>query len=252
MLDELSYLIKLQEHDSAVDEIAQRASALDPKIKAKSAELDALRNNLKSSKDALSTHQLKKKQLEGEQEAKEKENQKRQGELNSLKSNDAYKAMLSEIEAGKQAVVKIEDQILEVMEAMDRSDKEYKEREKKFKADEAVMKGEVQKLEGEKAVILEEANKKKAERDKYAKTVPPAIFQQYEAIRDKRGGVAIVPMVNNSCSGCRMTLTPNKANEVKKAKTMVLCDNCTRILYLPRENQPSAPAPADNPTSVST
>lgn len=250
MLDDLSSLIKLQEHDSTLDDISQRAEALDLLIGGKNQELESLRTGLKSSKDQLGGYQLRKKQLEGEVEAKEKELQKHQASLNSLKSNDQYKAMLGEIETVKQAVVKIEDQILDVMEAMERTDKQYKELEKKFKADEAGIKSEIQNLDSRKSVLLEEGKKKKEERDEYAKTVSAALSGQYIAIREKRGGLAIVPMVNNSCSGCRMTLTPNKANEVKKGKTMMLCDNCTRILYLPQGDLQAGAAPVDNTTSV--
>ena len=42
-----------------------------------------------------------------------------------------------------------------------------------------------------------------------------------------------------------MGLTPAKVNEIVKAKTMMLCDNCTRIIY----NPPAAAAPATAPSN---
>ena len=247
MQDELSFLIKLQQFDAAVDILNEKAEEITPQIAAKNKQLDSLKNDLKSSKDALSQHQVRKKQLEMDAEAQEKLVQKHNSELNSLKSNDAYKAMLGEIKAAKDKVVKIEDEILQLMEAVETDDKKYKELEKKFRSDEGAVKSEIQNLESQKNSIIEDAKKKKAERDEFSKSVPAPLLSQYEAIREKRGGLAIVPMLNNSCSGCRMQLTPAKANEVKKAKSMVLCDSCSRILYLlveqPAESS-SAAAPA--------
>lgn len=249
MQDELSLLIKLQQHDAGIDELVSKADALLPLIKSKNQKADDLKARLKSSKDSLSSHQVKKKELELEADSKEKLVQKHQSELNSLKSNDAYKAMLVEIQSAKEAVRKIEDDILAEMEAIEAAEREYKEREKQFKADEANMKKEVADLESDRAAILEEAKKRQAERDAFAQEVPVAVKSHYETLRQSRGGLAIVPLINNSCGGCHMSLTPNKTIEVKKAKTMVVCDSCSRILYLPHtENASPQPSSSDTET----
>jgi uncharacterized protein len=249
MLEQLSSLIALQQHDLAVDELATKVTAFDPLIKKKTQALEALKTGLKSAKDKVSGDQLKKKQLEGEVDAKQKLVQKHQSELNSLKSNDAYKAMLGEIEAAKKAVTETEDQILVVMEAIEAADRDYKEREKKFKAEEATLKSEIAKLEAEKAEAAAAVARRKEERDAFAKTIPSQIVSQYDAVRGKRGGVAIVPMVNNSCAGCHMTLPPHKSNDVRKGKAVVICESCSRIIYLPAETGDAAAAPAAAPAS---
>jgi len=245
MLEQLSSLIELQRHDSAVDDLQTKVNAFDPRIAKKTAELDSLRTSLKSSKDSLTANTLKKKQLEGQVDEQQKLVQKHNAELNSLKSNDAYKAMLSEIQAAKKAVTDIEDQILVVMEAIEADDRKFKEAEKKFKSDESVLKADVQRLESEKAAALEVVSARKAERDAFAKTLPAASVTQYETVR-KRGGEAIVPMINNSCGGCHLALTQNKINEVKKAKAAVYCESCSRIIYFPAPTvaAPAAPAPS--------
>lgn len=244
MIDDLPHLIKLQEFDNAVDELNEKAAAFNPQIQAKNQALESLKTNLKIGKEKLSSNALKKKQLEGEIDAKEKQIQKHNGELNSLKSNDAYKAMLAEIQTAKEEIVKFEDQVLGVMESIEQDDKAYKALEQKFKSDEGAMKNEIQQLEAQKNAAMGEAEKKRAERDAYAGTCPPALVHQYDVIRERGGGVAIVPMVNNSCSGCRMSLTQSKMIEIKKAKAMVLCDSCSRILYLPKTDAPAATPPA--------
>lgn len=244
MLEQLSSLIALQEHDADVDELNRKAAAFDTQIKKKNQALDALRNSVKSAKDKLTANTLKKKELEGEAEAKQKLVQKHQGELNSLKSNDAYKAMLGEIDAAKKAVIEIEDRVLVVMEAIDAADREFKEGEKKFKADEAALKAEVSRLEAAKADAVAVAAKRKEERDAFAATIPGNVVAQYDAVRAKRDGVAIVPMVNNSCAGCHMTLPPHRVNDVNKGKAVVICESCSRIIYRPSEPAAAPASPA--------
>lgn len=255
MQGELSFLIELQKHDGAIDELREKLETLTPLIQKKNKQIDTLKSDLKGAKDALSQHQLRKKQLEGEAEAQEKLVQKHNSELNSLKSNDAYKAMLSEIQAAKAAVVKIEDEILSLMEAVEADDKKYKDLEKKFKTDEASVRSEIQALEAQQNAQAAEIKKKEEERAVYAQTVPPKLLSRYDEIRDKRGSLAIVPMVRNSCSGCNMGMTQAKCNEIRTAKNMVLCDSCSRILYvLPEESvlSPVSPVPAVPADSTAT
>ncbi len=244
MLEQISSIITLQQHDVEVDELAKKASAFDSLIKKKSLAADALKTDLKSAKDKLTAAQLKKKELEGEAEAKQKLVQKHQSELNSLKSNDAYKAMLSEIEGAKAAVVQIEDQILVAMETIDTADKTFKENEKKLKSDEAALKAEVSALEGQKAAAGAAAAQRKEARDAFAKAIPAAILARYDTIRAKRDGIAIVAMINNSCAGCHMTLPPHTVNDVKTAKAVVICESCNRILYNPAPVDAPSVAPA--------
>jgi predicted nucleic acid-binding Zn-ribbon protein len=254
MQDELLALIKLQELDLQVDELNEQAQSVAPLIQKKNQSIEDLKNQLKTAKERSTSFQVKKKELELEAESQEKLVQKHQAELNSLKSNDAYKAMLGEIQASKQAVVKIEDEILVVMESIDKAEKEFKESERKFKSDEGTVKAAIQELEQKKSSIAAEASKKKEERDAYAKTIPANLLTQYEIIREKSGGLAIVPINVNSCGGCRMSLTASKMTDIMKSKNVVICESCMRILYKPADPTavtPSAPSPS-TPAPVSS
>ncbi len=250
MQNELNLLLKLQEHDSGLDVIQEKITAATGMISAKTKEADSLKSSLKAAKDALTTAQHKKKQLEGEAEAKEGLVKKHQGELNSLKSNDAYKAMLLEIDMAKQAVGQIEEQILVAMEAMDAAEKDLKAKELKVKGEEGAIRAAAAAMQGDLDKIMADQSTKKATRDEFAATVPPALLSRYDAIR-KRGGSAIVALVENTCTGCRMKLPPNKVNDVKKAKAMIVCDSCSRILYAPESIQQAAPAATTTPTTAS-
>ncbi len=244
MQNELSFLLKLQELDVVLDDLAEKSEAVAQRIQSKNQEIDSLKSSLKSAKEALSIHLVKKKQLEGEAEAKEQVLKKHQAALNALKSNDAYKAMLGEIEAAKNAVHAIEDEILIMMEQVEADDRDHKVKEQRVKAEEGIMRAAVQELENQKTQILAEKQTKQAARDAYVANVPAHLKNQYEVIRKKRGGMVVVQLVHGCCGGCQMTLTPNKANEVKKAKNMVVCESCSRIIYLAvSDSNPEAAAP---------
>jgi len=54
----------------------------------------------------------------------------------------------------------------------------------------------------------------------------------YERVLASREGLALVPLVNDSCGGCHMVQPPQVVNEVSLKATLVTCENCNRILYV--------------------
>ena len=103
MQDELSLLIQLQTHDTGIEQLSAQADQLALRSAEKNRSLESIKTGVKTAKDKVTTLQLKKKQLELDAENQEKLVKKHQAELNSLKSNDAYKAMMGEIENAKKA-----------------------------------------------------------------------------------------------------------------------------------------------------
>jgi predicted nucleic acid-binding Zn-ribbon protein len=132
---------------------------------------------------------------------------------------------------------------------VDAAEKDLKAKEAKVKAEEGTIRSAAAAMQADLDKIVADQTAKKATRDEFAATVPPALASRYDAIR-KRGGLAIVALVNNTCSGCRMKLTPNKVNDIKKAKAMIVCDSCSRILYVPQEESAGA-STETNPVSAS-
>lgn len=50
--------------------------------------------------------------------------------------------------------------------------------------------------------------------------------------------LAIVPIHNNSCTGCGMDLPVGQVNEIKMPTELQQCPTCSRILYMPPKNMP--------------
>lgn len=244
MQNDLLTLIDLQKRDNEISDLVEKARSLEDLISQKNKKLDDIKGQLKAAKGKITAVQLEKKNLENEAQVKEALIKKHQGELNSLKSNDAYKSMLGEIETAKSALSALEDKILEKMEEMDRIQADVKKTENDVRSKENETKSEIQKLEEERKTLLSEADRKKTERESYASGVRDDLKSHYEAIRNKSDGLAIAPLDGNACGGCRMTLPPNKQGEIRAAKHLVFCDSCSRILYLPQDtSQKNQPQP---------
>ncbi len=200
-----------------VEEKQKKIADLKANFESKKAEYVRL-NSLKKEKEALLS-------------TKEAAIAKHTSDLNTIKANDMYKNCLLEIEKAKADKSVVEDEILQLMEDIDKEMVNLKKYEEETKAKEAEINREISeaKLTVEKAKENIETIQK--ERDEFAKTIDKNILSQYERIRESRNGQGIATVDGESCSGCNMVLRPQLIVQATKCKELVYCDNCSRILF---------------------
>jgi hypothetical protein len=46
-----------------------------------------------------------------------------------------------------------------------------------------------------------------------------------------RDGVAVAEARNSSCAACFMTIRPHVMAQIRRGDEIIVCDNCSRILY---------------------
>ena len=63
-------------------------------------------------------------------------------------------------------------------------------------------------------------------------TVPASIYDRLA--QRSRDGVAVAEVVGGACSACYMHLRPQVQLNVKKGDEIVVCENCSRIMYMPK------------------
>jgi predicted nucleic acid-binding Zn-ribbon protein len=247
MNETISSLLKLQEMDLALEDLRKAKSALGPRRDKIKEDLRKLLAAFEDGKKSLTDAQVQKRTLEADVEAKEQSIRKHTGELNSVKSNDAYKALLSEIDAAKKEKAAVEDGILEVMESLDRLMKESKEREKTLAADKASFDAQLSAVDDEERRLDGEIAGKSAEREAFAAALPEDARKPYDAVRRGRSGFAVLAEARDmTCLGCRTRLPPDVVNSAMKGKGIILCESCSRILYV----RPAPPAAAPAPTQA--
>src|SRR5438309_523011 len=137
MKDTIKSLLSLQERDLELDRLRGELAAIPGKIARLNADIQAAKTALEDAKKEMTQLLLTKKQKELDLETQEGAIRKHSTELNAVKSNDAYRALLGEIEKAKTDKSALEDQILQVMEQIDQANKLWKEKEASTKGNEA-------------------------------------------------------------------------------------------------------------------
>jgi predicted nucleic acid-binding Zn-ribbon protein len=235
--EQLKKLVELQEVDLLLDRIRSEMDQIPREIDRLKGEYEQSEASLNELKKKITELQVDRKNKELELRSKEEELTKHQSELFSVKTNEAYTALLKEIEEGKKLKNDIEDTVLAVMEQEDALFTEEKIKKEQL----AKRKEEVTKQQGELEDKLQRLRQNlqevQSEQKQKIDNIKSEIFKRYQRIREKKDGVAVVAVADGFCGGCNIALPPQVINDVLKGEDLVACRNCLRILYLKEKSE---------------
>jgi predicted nucleic acid-binding Zn-ribbon protein len=233
MKDQMKKLVDLQKIDGEIYSIKQDLKERPAQVDALKVAFEEKKAHLKSLEDKSKALQLVRKQHELDLKGKEDDIIKANGKLSELKTNKEYQAKLSEIESIKADKSVIEEKILI---SYDDGDAIIAEIEKeKLKVAENDKRYQAQKKEVDDAVkVLEDRLKVlDSQRQQTAPDLDLKFKLRYEKLLGAREGLAIVPVIKgNSCGGCNLNISPQKANAIRMGQELIECEFCARILYL--------------------
>jgi predicted nucleic acid-binding Zn-ribbon protein len=156
---------------------------------------------------------------------------KLEGQQLQVKTNEAYKVLLHEIDQARASISDAETKILEAMEgievmraALDRARSAAAAIEARSAEQEGALSGREQALD-------EQLAKLRSDRSALVGGVDAALYQRYEKIASRRRpAVAIAD--KGTCMGCHVSLPPQLLLELRRATALHTCRNCLRILVL--------------------
>ena len=163
---------------------------------------------------------------------KETNAKKLQSQLFQVKTNKEYSAIQHEIEQSKADSSLLEEEILKLMERIERLSREHKARLAVAAEEQGKLKLEEARVAEQSAAIQAHISDLEQQRAGVAPNVERDTLTLYERVLAIREGVAMVPLIGDSCSGCHMAQRPQVIHEVHLKAKLVMCESCSRILYL--------------------
>ena len=215
-----------------MDELKREIENIPVEITALEEELRQEESRREDIVQELKTLRVAKKEKEIELQSKEDEIKKHNAELMKIKSNEAYAALIKEINASKKIKEDMENELLEIMEKEENLVTGQENHS-------AVMETKRKEAEQKKRELhdkLDNMNKTLAElkikREEKAKEIPSTALGNYHYLRNANLGVVVVPVENGYCGGCNVGLSPQALSNVMADKDFVVCNTCSRILYM--------------------
>jgi len=156
--------------------------------------------------------------------------------LFEVKTNKEYQSILKEIETLEAKNSHTEDEVISLLEELDRLETAVKTRQEELE-------GQRRLYEEQKAKLTEELDALAGELEaclqgsgELRKKVPADILRKYEQLKNAGRGVAVVAVWKEVCDGCHVSIPPQLYNELQKSKALMTCPNCSRIIYWENRN----------------
>jgi uncharacterized protein len=229
---QLKTLIDLQGVDTRIATHEAEAARLPKEIAAIHAEIDTAKKEVEASKIRLDAAKKDQRTREKDLEVVQAKRSKTEGRLYEVKTNKEYSAVLAEIEEIKQEKGRVEEEILVLMESQERLTADIKDAEGRFKAREAQGKQEETALQEKLRAVETDLALVRTERAELTRQLPVPVLADYDKLLKARGGLALAQVIKpNLCGGCRMTVTPQRLQELRAQTALLPCESCGRYLY---------------------
>jgi hypothetical protein len=151
--------------------------------------------------------------------------------LVAVQRTKEYQAMTKELDTLRKKFQEDEAELTRLSAVIEETRAAVASEEAKF----AEIQAEVQREDATSAERLGELDKHiatvAAKKDEVGKHLTRNVVQSYERILEKRDGVAVVPAVMGSCTGCKMKVPPQTWVKIQLGKEIFQCSNCNRYLF---------------------
>ncbi len=233
---DLHALLVLQQQDTAADQLRHRRATLPERalvagLEGERARLGAELASAGAEQNRLAADQER---IEGEVAVTEEKRRVLERRLAATSVPREAQAMSGEIDGLKARQSSMEDNLLELMEALEPLDQRLATgADEQVQLDERLTAARAALADAEAGVDAELAAVGAA-RVQAAAPIPEALLARYERMRPKFGGVAVATLDGNRCTGCNLDLPLLELERVRAARpdAIIECEQCGRILVV--------------------
>jgi len=227
----LDVLKKAQQMDSEIhhahtllEEIPSQRAQLKSDLELEKGRLNELEKSLKDI-------QLKLKSKELELAQKEIQIKKLDGQLSQVKTNKEYAALQQEIASLKADNSLLEEGIIHILDEVDAAKEETRKEKEKLASITKSFQDRDNEMAGQEKTLQGRLVDLQKEREQSVSQLPPELGELYSRIALKKQGLALAAVNGEVCTACQMKLRPQLINEVRLGEQIIVCENCSRILY---------------------
>jgi len=231
MLEILQQLLVVQDRDRRLAQLKSEAARIPIEVAAAKKRLADESAKFETAKTELKHIETERKQLEVDADAKRQQILKYRTQLNLIKSNTEYQALLKEINKAEGDIRQVEDVELDVMDRLDKLQVVLKQEQAELKELTGKADAEQGELQKRAKLIEAETAQLQGEREKLVAGIDADALSRYNRLLRSKGDLAIVPIKHGNCGGCHLNLPPQLVHNAKGEKELTSCSYCGRILY---------------------
>jgi uncharacterized protein len=233
-------LVKLYQADQKFREAQSRLDAVSKNARIQERRVADLSERLRLGQATLKEQQSQAAQVELELKTRDSKIERLRSQQQNAKTNREYQTFLVEINTEKVEKGKGEENLLKLMETVEKSQAENKELDTSLEAERAKLESIKHEI-GDKVKQLQvEVDSLRPARDSAAAAVTPKARQAFERLAERFEGEAMSALAKPDrrreeyvCTACNMDLVTDIYNKLHSRDELVFCPSCHRILYIP-------------------
>ncbi len=228
----VSNILTVQQYDMKLRDLETKYRTIPGERAKLREEYEAAKAKLAAARENVNRIEQAQKQTEGEIAAINEKIRKTLTQSAMVKKNAEYQAMMADIEAAKGQISELETKVIELIDEQEKARKALADEEKSFAATDREIREELEEFKQLVEYIKTEAVRLKNEKKGFMPRVELNVLNIYQNILARDTGKPVVPIVDGACGHCALKVTPQAINQAKKGE-LVLCDNCSHVLYYP-------------------
>lgn len=235
----LNGLIKLQSVENRLRAAKAKLARSRRSIIIQENQIRSLQSALEAKKEELQLTRVQSNRLELELKTRDAEVNKLRAALNTAKTNKEYAAVLTQLNTTRADNSKVENQILELMKAVETDEAECENIRRQIEEQKQELEKTRKVAEASAAEHEAEIAKIQTEWNEVARTIPAEPLKVFKRVAETYDGQAVVEVEEQdgrrgaySCGGCFMGITAESVNLLMTRDEVIRCPNCTRILVL--------------------
>lgn len=233
-------LVKLYQADQKLREAQARLDAVSKNVRVQERKVNELSERLGLSQATLKEQQSQSAQFDLDLKTRDARIERLRAQQQNAKTNREYQTFLVEINTEKVDKSKTEDQLLKVMESVDKLQGQTRELASLLDAEKAKMKTMRGEISDRVKQLQAEIDALRPRREAAAAAVPPKALEAFERFADRFEGEAMSALAKPdrrreeyACTACNMDLVTDVYNKLHTRDELVFCPSCRRILYIP-------------------
>ncbi len=236
MISDLMKLVELQAVDAELSRLNALLAAIPKTLERIESQLAAAKKRVDDARATIKASEATKRKYEQDIQSLNGKIAKFRGQSSSVKNNEQYKALLSEIAQGEAEVALCEEKILEVVMNAESLQGKLAEAEAALKAESVEIERQKKEVEAASAGDRKAAAEATARAKKLRAGVDDTLLVTYDRIAKSRG-LALAEVREHRCTACQVMLRPQLLSNVRAGVEVVHCDTCGRIMYyIPEHN----------------
>jgi uncharacterized protein len=232
MLEIIEKLLILQDRDRKISRIQSELANIDPERTALDQRSTSANAKLEAARLKLRQIEADRNKLELEVQAKKQQIEKYSLQQFQTKKNEEYRALAHEIENCKAAIVRLDDQQLELMEQADAAQKESAIAAREAEEARKILESQKAALDLKEEGLEKELADLQSNYDQLTAAVgDESVLARYQRLRKQKGDSTVAGVERSVCGGCHMKLPMQVVVTCQGQRELVNCPNCGRILY---------------------